>query len=107
VRADEDEATLEVEDGGIGIAPEDFGRIFDRFERASGDHRRESLGLGLYIARAFVEAHGGTISVESDPGRGSKFTLRLPRKRLPERGPWPVSGPTPAVASENTSGETR
>ncbi|QEH37627.1 Sensor protein SrrB [Aquisphaera giovannonii] len=88
VHADEETAVLEVEDQGAGIAPEDQARIFGRFERASKGYRKESLGLGLYIVRSLVEAHGGSIGVRSEPGRGATFTVTLPRKRLPvDEGP--------------------
>ncbi len=80
---DDETARLEVEDHGVGIADGDIGRIFGRFERASSGHRDKSLGLGLYIVRNLVEAHGGTIAVRSAPGRGSTFAVTLPRKRLP------------------------
>lgn len=77
-----DDAILEVEDHGIGIAPEDQQRIFNRFERASPGHRKESLGLGLYIVRSLVEAHGGVVTVSSELGKGSTFRVTLPRLRL-------------------------
>jgi signal transduction histidine kinase len=83
IRADEETAVIEVEDHGPGIAPGDRERIFGRFERASAGHRKESLGLGLYIVRSLVEAHGGQIDVRSEPGLGATFTVTLPRKRLP------------------------
>jgi signal transduction histidine kinase len=82
VSADEETAVIEVEDQGPGITPEDQARIFGRFERASGGHRKESLGLGLYIVRSLVEAHGGTVGLRSERGRGATFTVALPRKRL-------------------------
>jgi signal transduction histidine kinase len=82
VHSDADHAILEVEDQGPGIAPEDQERIFNRFERASERHRQESLGLGLYIVRSLVEAHGGTVRVRSQPGQGTTFTVKLPRMRL-------------------------
>lgn len=81
VRAEDDRAVLEVEDRGIGIAPQDQERIFDRFQRASEGHKKESLGLGLYITRALVEAHGGTIAVRSELGQGTTFLVTLPRNR--------------------------
>jgi signal transduction histidine kinase len=68
---------LVVRDHGIGIAPEDQQRIFERFERASS-RNFGGLGLGLYIARQIVEAHGGTIRVSSELGVGSSFTVELP-----------------------------
>ena len=82
VVGDDEKAVVEVEDRGIGIAPEDQGRVFRRFERASSAHKRESLGLGLYIVRSLVEAHGGSIGLRSELGRGTTFAVSLPRKRL-------------------------
>jgi len=81
-RADQTGATLYVADQGIGIPPEEQDRIFDRFHRVeSGLHRRtEGTGLGLYLVKAIVEAHGGRVWVESMPGRGSIFMFTLPRK---------------------------
>jgi signal transduction histidine kinase len=78
VRAEEGSACLSVRDRGIGIAPEHLQRIFERFERAAS-RNYGGLGLGLYIVRQIVESHGGTIHVESEPGRGSTFTVKLPR----------------------------
>ena len=78
-RAEEGQAVVEVADRGIGIPREHQARIFERFERAVPPHSASGLGLGLWIARSLVEAHGGSIAVESTPGRGSTFTVRLPR----------------------------
>jgi signal transduction histidine kinase len=71
-------AHLSVRDEGIGIAPEDQARIFNRFERLSRSGYG-GLGLGLWIARQIAEAHGGTIRVQSELGRGSMFEVNLPR----------------------------
>ncbi|RKH60441.1 ATP-binding protein [Corallococcus llansteffanensis] len=78
VKAGADRATLVVRDGGIGIPLEAQARIFDRFERAVSSSSFGGLGLGLWIARQVVEAHGGVIHVESEPGRGATFTVELP-----------------------------
>jgi PAS domain S-box-containing protein len=72
-------ARLIVCDRGIGIPPEDVERIFDRYEQAISSREYGGLGLGLYIVHQIVEAHGGTIRVESEPGVGSQFTIDLPR----------------------------
>jgi PAS domain S-box-containing protein len=84
VRGDGDRVRLAVTDRGIGIEAEDLARIFDRFQRAAPVENYAGLGLGLHIARHIVEAHGGTISVASEPGQGSTFTVDLPRK-APQR----------------------
>lgn len=70
---------LSVRDEGIGIRPDDLQRIFGRFERAVPTQNYGGLGLGLYIARQIVEAHGGSIAVASEVGAGSTFTVTLPR----------------------------
>jgi signal transduction histidine kinase len=68
---------VEIEDSGPGIAPEDLSRIFQRFYRGQR-HEGEGLGLGLYIVRKLVEAHGGSAAATSEVGRGSTFTFTLP-----------------------------
>ncbi|UCH78530.1 MAG: GAF domain-containing protein [Candidatus Coatesbacteria bacterium] len=72
--------TLGVADTGVGIPESDLPHLFDKFKtfRAEGDRRSRGSGLGLYIARAIVEAHGGTINVESEEGRGSTFAFTVP-----------------------------
>ncbi|MFY0527872.1 GAF domain-containing protein [Archangium gephyra] len=71
-------AVLGVRDFGPGISPEAQARIFERYQRATGQHARESLGLGLYVARQIARAHGGELNVESTPGQGAHFRLHLP-----------------------------
>jgi signal transduction histidine kinase len=67
-------------DSGIGIPRDEIPQLFERFHRARNVSSRYygGLGLGLYIARAIVEAHSGSIAVESEEGEGSRFTIRLP-----------------------------
>jgi PAS domain S-box-containing protein len=79
VSADEATARLSLSDEGPGIAADNLGRIFERFERVETAERTAGLGLGLFIARQIVEAHGGTIRAESAPGQGSTFIVELPR----------------------------
>ncbi|MFP2907557.1 ATP-binding protein [Pyxidicoccus sp. 3LFB2] len=84
VARDEHTAKLTVRDEGIGIAERDQARIFERFERAVSEQHYGGLGLGLWIVREILSAMGGTISVSSGPGRGSTFTVELPRQAAPE-----------------------
>ena len=71
-------ASLLVVDHGMGIAPEDRARIFEKFERAVSARQFGGLGLGLWISRQIVEAHGGRILVEDTPGGGATFKVELP-----------------------------
>jgi signal transduction histidine kinase len=77
VREDDDATLICFEDNGAGIAPENLEKIFRPFFTTK--HR--GTGLGLSISRNIVEAHGGTIRVDSEPGRGTKFVIRLPKVR--------------------------
>lgn len=75
----ENEVVVSVIDRGVGIASEDLPNLFQRYSRAgTGGKRGEGLGLGLYISRLIVEAHGGRIWVESKMGEGSTFSFSLP-----------------------------
>jgi signal transduction histidine kinase len=86
----EGRALLSVQDGGVGIAAADVERIFGRFERAAPTRNFGGLGLGLYIARQIVEAHGGSIRLESSPGQGTTFTVDLPRAAQPTQPQPPM-----------------
>src|SRR6478672_2893751 len=79
------QAVIAVKDTGIGIASEDLTRIFDRFYRVHRDRSRQTggSGLGLAIAQAITQAHHGSISLHSQPGKGSTFTVRLPLEKTP------------------------
>jgi signal transduction histidine kinase len=81
-------AVISVKDHGIGISLRDQQKIFTRFQRAVPAREVSGLGLGLYISKQIVEAHGGTITVASELGKGSTFTFDLPlleahKKHLP------------------------
>ncbi|HEX6377356.1 MAG TPA: ATP-binding protein [Allosphingosinicella sp.] len=80
---DRREAAITVSDNGRGIDPADQARVFDRFSRTAEPRGagEAALGLGLPLAKQFVEAHGGTVELVSEPGEGTTVTLRLPRKR--------------------------
>ena len=71
---------ISVSDTGIGISPEDQAKIFEEFRQVGGDyaHKKEGTGLGLTLAKKFVELHGGRIWVESEVGKGSTFSFTLP-----------------------------
>lgn len=72
------ETWLAVIDQGIGISAENLEKIFERFERVEIEPGVSGLGLGLYISKSIVQSHRGLISVESEPGKGTKFTVKLP-----------------------------
>ncbi|MGQ9682998.1 MAG: HAMP domain-containing sensor histidine kinase [Anaerolineae bacterium] len=73
------EVLITVSDQGPGIAPEDLPHLFERYYRGRGEAaQRQGIGLGLYITKALVEAHGGRITVESEAGQGSTFAFTLP-----------------------------
>jgi signal transduction histidine kinase len=71
-------AHIEISDTGPGIAPEDLPHIFDPYYSASGKHQKTGTGLGLYIGKGIVDAHGGQIRCGSQPGVGTNFSITLP-----------------------------
>jgi PAS domain S-box-containing protein len=80
-----DEVTIAVADTGIGLAPDEIGRLFEMFSqvKAAQDRSEGGLGIGLALARGLVHLHGGTIEVKSEgPGRGSEFIVHLPRRTV-------------------------
>jgi two-component system phosphate regulon sensor histidine kinase PhoR len=77
----EQDVLVHVSDEGIGIAPEELPYIFDLFHRGSGSEKREGYGIGLATVKAIVEGHGGRVHVSSEVGKGTKFTVYLPRQQ--------------------------
>ena len=83
-RAEGGTACVSVQDTGCGIAPEDQGAVFDRYFHTSADKKHDSTGLGLTIAQELARLHHGEITLQSEVGRGSTFTLRLPLLNIEE-----------------------
>jgi signal transduction histidine kinase len=78
---DDEFATLEVRDHGIGIERQHQDRIFERFERVHPERHHGGFGFGLWVVKNICVALGGTVTVESEPGKGTTFTVVLPRRR--------------------------
>jgi signal transduction histidine kinase len=78
VYCDGGQARVDVLDHGIGVSEENQKRIFQQFERVSANHVIAGLGLGLFISEQIVAAHGGSISIDSEEGKGSLFRVSLP-----------------------------
>ena len=78
---DDARAVIRISDNGPGIAADDLPRVFDRFHRVgeSGFRGEAALGLGLPLTRQFIEAHGGTVELDSKKGKGTVVTLTIPR----------------------------
>jgi CheY-like chemotaxis protein len=113
----ENEVRVAIRDTGVGIAEEDQARIFEEFQQVSGGatSTHEGTGLGLALARKFVELHGGRLWVESEVAAGSTFTFTLPGHVIeapgPHRGPQPprpsAAPKTPSVAVAGSSSAPR
>src|SRR5262249_15304753 len=103
LRATADGAELTVADTGIGIAPEELPRLFERFHRIEGARARthEGSGIGLALVQELVRIHGGTVAAESASGRGTRFTVRL--RRGSEHLPADRTGAAPSAASRATA----
>ncbi|HXX04902.1 MAG TPA: ATP-binding protein [Xanthobacteraceae bacterium] len=102
-----DEAVVTVADHGIGIPAGDLNRLFERYHRGSNVSGIVGTGVGLYLVKTAVDLHGGVIEVKSKEGEGTRFTVRLPVKRMPsvkqwsiEKAPGAASAPAVTVRSE-------
>ena len=76
---DDSEVVLTVTDTGVGISQDDQVQIFQRFHRANNDDQQPGSGIGLSLVAEMTAAHGGSVEVDSEPGVGSQFVVRLPR----------------------------
>jgi signal transduction histidine kinase len=103
------EALVSVEDTGPGIPPEHLPYVFERFYRVDPSRSRVGggTGIGLAIARSVVEAHGGRIWAESEPGRGSKFSFVIRLSFEPVSAPRPPGAATPASVHGIDAGSLR
>lgn len=88
-RHDDEGVIFSVSDQGVGISPDDQALLFEQFRRVGDQRIAPGSGLGLWMSRALVEAHGGRIWVESQPGRGATFHFRLPVGNLSKAGGGP------------------
>lgn len=96
----DEHARIAIRDRGIGIPPEQLTRLFERFERGVSSRHYGGLGLGLYLTKRIVEAHGGSVEVHSDAIEGTTFTIELPTHASKD-----VSAPTPRAQREATAAE--
>ncbi len=96
-RADSEAVRLSVVDEGGRLSPASLGQLFEKFYRQRGE-RRAGTGLGLYISRGIVEAHGGRIWAESDPGRRTRLEVELPVRAPDGAAPAPGAGPDRATS---------
>lgn len=87
VGGDTGSAWFEVSDTGRGVPPEDIPHVFEKYYQLTSRDRKMGAGLGLAVARAVTRAHGGDISVESEPGKGSTFRVTIPLVPIPSRAP--------------------
>jgi signal transduction histidine kinase len=95
-----DEVVFAVSDSGPGLAPDDLEQVFSKGRLGNDGHRRASVGLGLVISKEYVEAHGGRIRVQNQPGSGSTFTIAIPMR---PHDPPPPPEPRPSRGALGSS----
>ena len=92
-----------VEDQGVGIPKDQQWQVFDRFESRSQGSSHRGAGLGLSIVKSLVELHGGSVSLESEPGEGTRVTVRLPEHGRPDKAraeALPQDGPEGPLSAD-------
>jgi len=104
LREVEGSAIIRVADSGPGIPPDELPWVFERFFRGKGSRARGS-GIGLTVARELVRAHGGEMDVESEPGHGTTFTVRIPGASSGERSAFTVTSQPPATVGAEGGGQ--
>ena len=104
---DADAAVLEVKDDGPGIAAEDVPRVFERFVRLSGSEGAAGSGIGLALARELAELHGGRMTCESEPGKGTTFRARFPPAESAQEAPAPAQDGVQDAIAAALDGEPR
>lgn len=108
IKSTDQKVILSISDTGIGISQEEAPKLFQRFAQARQSKNKMGFGIGLYLVKTFVEAHGGSVCFKSDPGKGTTFTLELDRFINEGFAPLEVDPPTSAFLEEMTEDpETR
>jgi signal transduction histidine kinase len=95
-----------IEDQGVGIPKDQQWKVFDRFESRSQGSSHRGAGLGLSIVKSLVELHGGTVSLQSEPGEGTRVTVRLPEGGRPDKAPpgaLPQEGPEGPLSASGSA----
>ncbi|MDP1908955.1 MAG: HAMP domain-containing sensor histidine kinase, partial [Hyphomicrobium sp.] len=95
-----------IEDQGVGIPKDQQWKVFDRFESRSQGSSHRGAGLGLSIVKSLVELHGGTVTLDSEPGRGTRVTVRLPEGGRPDKAPpeaLPQEGPEGPLSASGSA----
>lgn len=103
LEVDGERAVVSVLDEGPGVPADQRALVFEKYKRAASAQAKDGLGLGLYISRKIIEAHGGEIAVDDAPGKGARFFFRLPRiADVSEPAPGPAAPAAPAAPSRLT-----
>lgn len=97
---DADTVSILVQDDGMGLSPEEVSRVFEMNYQGSNVGKKQGRGHGLFLVKRAVEAHGGTVSAQSSPGRGMRVALKLPRRQAPDKTVEPGTRKEAAIVTE-------